>query len=239
MACRYDISTDEGFEFAGKHTKEFNLILQNRIADPPDEKEIIESIPFMQGNLDFSSILGQRVFENREIVFEFLIVDYSYQRRKSIEKSLTNWLMGPSHIKLYDDFSEDYYYIAKCKSINYEDRYEGMTVVITFDAHPFMIGDYLEGSDLWDPFNFELDVFQDAKHTINGSSTVTIYNTGSNMISPKIVASADFEIIKGDATYNLSAGTTNSDEFMFGLGENVMTIKGNGTIEFLFRKELL
>lgn len=40
--------------------------------------------------------------------------------------------------------------MAKCESINYEDRYEGLTAVITFDIYPFMIGEYLESNDIWD-----------------------------------------------------------------------------------------
>lgn len=239
MYCDYGVSTSEGFTFSGEHTSGRKLILQDRVADPPSEKQILEDIPFMQGVLDFSAILGQRVYENRPLTFEFLIVDYSYERRKVIETSLTNWLMKPSHIELYDDFSRGYYYMAKCESIAYEDRYEGMSVIITFDAYPFMIGEYLEGNDLWDPFNFELDVAQTTKFTVRGSESITLYNAGSNMVPPKVIASAQFEIELGNRTFAIPQGVTESSEFTLGLGENKLTIRGNGTIEFQFRKELL
>src|SRR5690625_2415377 len=138
----------EGFKFNGKHSSEFKLRLIDRQADPPLEKKIIEDIPFMQGHLDFSDVLGQRVFNNRPLMFDMLIVNYSYEKRKTIEKSLTNWLMKPSYVHLYDDFSPGYYYLAKCESINYVDRYEGMTAVITFEAYPFMKSELLEGNDI-------------------------------------------------------------------------------------------
>src|SRR5699024_1531335 len=120
MPCGYELDNSEGFNFNGKHSSEYDLILLDRQADPPNEKEILEDIPFMQGMLDFSAILGQRVFENRPITYDMLIVNYSYERRKVIETSLTNWLMGAFQEKLYDDFDRGYYYIAKCDSINYE-----------------------------------------------------------------------------------------------------------------------
>lgn len=239
MYCNYELDTVEGFAVNGKHSREYNLILLDRIADPPQEKQIIENVPFMQGVYDFSAILNQRVYENRPIQFEMLIVDYVYERRKSIETSLTNWLMQPFNIKLYDDFNRNYYYIAKCESINYEDRYEGMTAVITFDAYPFMIGELLEGNDIWDTFNFELDVSQITEYEIKGIKEVTLFNPGSNLVSPKIRASSNLEIIKENQTFNVSAGTSESSEFVFHPGENKLTIKGNGTIEFLFYKELL
>lgn len=234
-----NFNTSEGFKFDGKHTSEYNLILLDRQADPPDEKEIIEEVPFMQGELDFSAILGQRVYKNRTLRFEMIIVNYSYERRKIIETSLTNWLMKPSHIKLYDDFNRHYYYMAKCESINYEDRYEGMTAVITFDAYPFMIGEYLEGNDIWDIFNFELDVAQLTEFDINGSKEITLFNQGSNMIAPKIIASDSFEVVKGNQTFTIPSGTSESSEFIINIGENDLTIKGNGTIEFQIYKELL
>lgn len=229
----------EGFEFDGKHTSEFNLRLIDRQADPPLEKKIIENIPFMQGNLDFSAMLGQRVFENRQLMFNMLIINYDYQKRKNIETSLTNWLMGPSFLRLYDDFSPDYYYLAKCETINYVDRYEGMTAVITFDAYPFKKSEQLEGNDVWDSFNFELDVAQITEFKISESETIKLYNNGSNMVTPKIIASNEFEIIKGSQAYIVPAGTSESSEFTLDLGENDLTVNGNGTIEFQFYKELL
>lgn len=235
----YEFNADEGFTFDGKHTSEFNLILLERVADPPPEKVIKENIPFMQGDLDFSAILGQRVFNNRSLQYRMLIVDYSYERRKTIEKSLTNWLMKPSRIKLYDDFSPNYYYLAKCESIGYVDRYEGMTAVITFDAYPFMIGEYEEGNDIWDIFNFELDVAQVTEFKVTGSKEVTLYNPGSNVVFPKIIASNQFQIVKGNQTFIVPAGESESSEFMLETGENNLTIQGTGTIEFRFYKELL
>lgn len=229
----------EGFTYNGVHSKKYNLRLINRIDNTPTEKEVIENIPYMQGELDFSNILGTRVYENRFPTYEMLIVDYDYQRRKSIEMSLSNWLMKGIKNELYDDFVKNYYYVGKCQSIEYEDRYEGMTAIITFNAYPFKIGEYLEGNDIWDEFNFETDIAQITSYEINGSEQVTLYNGGNNLISPKVIASSSMEIIKGNQTFNVPQGESESYEFMLDLGENTLTINGNGTIEFQFYKEML
>ena len=55
----------EYISFGDFNSRDAGWYLQKREAPTPDEKEIVESIPFMQGVLDFSSVLGERVFEPR------------------------------------------------------------------------------------------------------------------------------------------------------------------------------
>lgn len=52
------LKIEEGFEFDGKHTKEYGMSLKERDAPTPSEKEIIEDVPFMQGHHDFSMFLA-------------------------------------------------------------------------------------------------------------------------------------------------------------------------------------
>ena len=61
----------EYISFGDFNSRDAGWYLQKREAPTPDEKEIVESIPYMQGELDFSSALGERVFESREITYEF------------------------------------------------------------------------------------------------------------------------------------------------------------------------
>ncbi len=230
---------NEGFTRSGTHTKEYNMWLIERQAPTPQEKEIIESVPFMQGHYDFSMILGGRVYENRPLIYVFELLDRNYTSRKSIQTSIENWLMRGGHEPLYDDHAENYHYIAKCTSVDVADAYSGLTITIEFEAYPFKIGDLLEGNDIWDTFNFELDVAQITEFEISGTKSIVLYNAGNNMINPQIKASSDFEISKGNQTFIVPAGTSESHDFMLNTGENNLTITGNGTIEFLFYKELL
>ena len=47
------------------------------------------------------------------------------------------------------------------------------------------------------------------------------------------------EIIKDNITYKVSKGISNSWNFALNKGENKLTVKGNGNIEFKFKKELI
>ncbi len=229
----------EGISRNGIHTKEYNMWLVDRQAPTPEEKSIIESLPFVQGHYDFSTILGGRVYENRPLSYQFEIINRNYQNRKSIQTSLENWLMKGGYEVLYDDHEPGYYWMAKCTRVNTADTYGGLTINIEFDAYPFKISELEEGNDIWDTFNFELDVAQVTEYTINGSTDVMLYNVGASNLTPTIKASAPMTIIKSGVTYHITAGETKSSEFVLFQGENRLTIQGNGTIEFLFHKELI
>ena len=47
------------------------------------------------------------------------------------------------------------------------------------------------------------------------------------------------EVTKGNVTYKFNPGTSKDYRFELSIGENNMTVKGNGSIEFRFRKEVL
>ncbi|WP_079708626.1 hypothetical protein [Paraliobacillus ryukyuensis] len=229
----------EGFSRNGKHTKEYNMWLESREAPTPPEKVVNESIPFMQGSYDFSTILGERVYENRSLSYTFIVLNRDYDHRKTFQTAIENWLMKDGFAPLRDDHSNGYDYIAKCTSVDTSDRIGGLLVKIEFEAYPFKVSNLLEGNDIWDTFNFELDVAQITAFDVEVSKEVTLYNVGATSIVPTIIADASFTIYKGTQTYNVSAGETKSPLFRFDTGENTMTITGNGHIDFQFYKELI
>src|SRR5699024_10490530 len=192
-----------------------DMWLTERHAPTPTEKVITESVPFMQGEYDFSNVLGFRVYENRPITYVFEIIGNKYHNRKSIQTSLENWLMRSGFAPLYDTHDEGYRYMAKCESVDVVDNeeYKTLEVTITFEAYPFKIGELLEGNDIWDTFNFEIDVAQVTEFNITGTEQVVLYNAGSNIITPKIRTTSPMTIIKDGVTYSLQQGETTSDEF--------------------------
>lgn len=228
-----------GFTRSGIHTREYGMWLVNRQAPTPSEKQIIESVPFMQGVYDFSNILGERVYENRSLTYVFEIKQQDYERRKINQTAIENWLKKDGVAPLYDDHARGYYYMAKCTSINTDDFYGGLRVTTTWDAYPFKISELPEGHDIWDEFNFELDVAIPSEIEVNGTETVNLYNIGMSSKSPKITTTAPMSIIKNGITYNLPAGEIQDEDFRLMVGDNNLTIVGNGTIKFEWYKELL
>ena len=231
-----------GITFNGRHS--FNdmgyKILSNREIKSPSKIKVKKSVPYMNGSYDFSNLYGGNCFTDRVLEYTFLLKATSNKNLEAVRMDCENWLMGTNEqTKLIDDNMNLYYYLAECENIEFEDM--GLTgkLTATFNAYPFRLYGWVEGNDLWDRFNFELDVSQEVKFDIEGSKDIVLYNQGATHVKPTIIASSDMEIVKDDITYSIEKGTTNDWQFVLGVGENHLTVKGTGTIEFEFRKEVL
>ena len=231
-----------GITFNGRHS--FNdmgyKILSNREIKSPSKIKVKKSVPYMNGSYDFSNLYGGNCFTDRVLEYTFLLKATSNKNLEAVRMDCENWLMGTNEqTKLIDDNMNLYYYLAECESVKFEDMGLVGKLTATFNAYPFRLYGWVEGNDLWDRFNFELDVSQDVKFDIEGSKDIVLYNQGATHVKPTIIASSDMEIVKDDITYSIEKGTTNDWQFVLGVGENHLTVKGTGTIEFEFRKEVL
>lgn len=231
-----------GITFNNKHSfRDFNIkVLNTREIKTPSKRKILETIPFFNGDYDFSNLYGGTTYDNRQLVYEFIVRSSNQQQLEYKRMNIENWLMGTNEkTKLIDDNTPNFYYLAECIDLDFEDMYVNGTIKATFDAYPFRIGANYEGNNLWDNFNFESDVLQDTKFTVNGYANVNIYNSSAIDIEPAIIASSEFEIIKDSKKFIVEAGESKDYRFKLKKGENNITLKGNGTIEFRFRKEVL
>ena len=231
-----------GITYNNKHSyDDLNLIvLDTRVIETPSKIKITETIPFRNGSYDFSNLYGGGCYSERKIEYEFLVKADSRQKLEYLRTYIDNWLLNTNEkTVLMDDNLKDYYYLAECESVDYEDLIKNGKIKAIFTAYPFKISSAYEGNNLWDNFNFELDVLQDTKFTVNGSSNVNIYNSSAIDIEPTIIASSQFEIVLDNKKYIVESGTSKDYRFKLKKGNNNIALKGNGTIEFRFRKEVL
>lgn len=231
-----------GITFDGKHSyKDYGLrVVERHIGNPPKIKRK-ERVPFSNELYDFSGIYGGQEYDERVLTYVFGIHDYDKINLSMKRVEVLNWLVPVNQkVKLIDDYIPGYYFMAEVEEApNFDElRFRGR-LTVTFTAYPFKIGELYEGNDLWDPFNFLLDVAQITDYEVAGTKTVNLYNPGASIIKPKIRASSPMEVIKGNTTFNVPSGESESHDFVLNQGANKMTIKGNGTIEFLFYKELI
>ena len=231
-----------GISYNNKHS--FNdlglTVLNTRVIETPSKIKITETIPFMNGSYDFSNLYGSNCYTERQIEYEFLIKARNSTELEFKRMQAEQWLLSPNtKTPLIDDNLSGYYYKAECISTEFEDLINIGKLKATFIAYPFRISTEYEGNNLWDSFNFERDVLQDTKFTVNGISSVSIYNSSVIDIEPEIIASSQFEITLDNKKYTVKAGTSKDYRFKFKKGANNLTLKGNGTIEFRFRKEVL
>ena len=183
---------------------------------------------------------GSNCYTERKLEYEFLIKADNNKDLELKRMDIENWLLSSStKTKLFDDNLDGYYYNAECISTEFEDINNIGKLKAIFTAYPFKISSEYEGNNLWDSFNFEKDILQDTKFTVNGISSVSIYNPSIIDIEPEIIASSGFEITLDNKKYVVNAGNSKDYRFKLKPGTNNLTLKGNGTIEFRFRKEVL
>lgn len=231
-----------GFSTKGQHISDLGFRLINRNAPPPKDQEIRESIFGVHGDYDFSMILGEPIKENRLIKYVVRTRERERERFRLLKTRLENWLLDGQISPIYDDYEPGYYYLGKCISVDLEaDDYRGVaTFSITFDCYPFKVAELPEGHDIWDEFNFELDIAQITEFEVNGAGNITLYNVGSSSVAPKIKTTGAVKIIKDNYTLNIdSAGTYSSEQLRLTSGENKLKLEGNATVEFVFYKELI
>lgn len=228
-----------GFKTKQKSPEEFGLRLISRYLPPPEDVDLPEEIPGMHGSVDFSMMFGERIAKNRPLTYEYQLFEPEPIKRNFVKRQVENWLLRGTHEPLWDDSEPLYYYMAKVINVDTSvDIATGMMkYTIEFDAYPYKIKETPEDDPYWDTKDIT-DYVQDTAFTISGSKVVDLVNVGIIGSVPTITSSSAMTISKGNKTFQISAGITNSERFRLEVGNNPMTIIGNGTISFSWHKEV-
>lgn len=236
----------KGIIFNGKHSyHDMNISMTGeRKIGYPRKRKIKVAPPYSNQVHDFSELYGDQVYEERPLYYQFNIInfhDLSIERVEHLSTVIVNWLMNSNgKQKLIDPYIPGYYFMAEVEGdidLNHLVHYGILDV--SFIAYPFKISELPEGHDIWDEFNFELDIAQILKHTVNGTKTITLFNTGTPSVVPTVITSAPFKVTINNVEYSFSSGTSKDENFRLSSGEHKVTLQGNGNIEFIFHKELI
>lgn len=76
----------------------FGFRMRNPQHPKPNQKIYTIDIPYRDGAIDLSDVMGQRYYERREISFEFWKRCQSLSDAISNERTFTNWLMSLTSI---------------------------------------------------------------------------------------------------------------------------------------------
>ncbi|MCU5306725.1 phage tail protein [Bacillus cereus] len=235
-----------GIKFDGKHSYNdmgYTMPAERDIGFPSKEKIIVQ-VPFSNVEYDFSELYGSQTYGSRQLKYQFNVVrrgNYTPHAMQVEKTKLINWLMNTNgRKKLYDDTIPGYYFLAELESAaDVQDDWETGTLTATFRAYPFMIAELHEGNDIWDTFNFDLDVVQTTDFTVDGILCIKLINPGSPDVTPEIKVSKQMKVIKEGVTYTVPAGTIIDKNFVLKSGVNSIKIIGYGTVSFRFYKELI
>lgn len=227
--------------FSNLNTRDLHLRYVERDAPTPEEKEIIEEIPFSQGVFDFSDMMGEKFYGNREISYVFKAFTRHYSSRQLLERKLKSQLMMTNNQKLMDSHDPDYFWMGKCKSVSVEDDHlAGVLIVsIVFDLYPFAFRERMDTSDVWDTFNFDEDVAQVGHYQVNGSREFLLINAGNASAVLEIETSNSFTMSINHQAFGITKGHTKDERLRLSVGENRINITGTGTIQLNFRREVM
>jgi predicted phage tail component-like protein len=221
---------------------DIGVMIESINIQPPSKKKIKQSVPFMNGSYDFSTVgsLGEIVYEGRIIKVKFILAEKNRALLYMKYTKVMEWLLGSGQSQLIFTDMPDCYYMAEVENApSFEEvvRRAGKFDV-EFIAEPFKTGVDYAGNNLWDPFNFEEDYMQDTEFDVIGSSLVTMYNPGRAVV-PVINVDAVMTATIGGYTANLSIGDNIDYGFKLQPIENTINITGTGHIKILFRKVML
>lgn len=233
------IIASEGFVFNNYDTRLNGWWLTERTAPTPEEQEITESVPYRQGSYDFSMIDNERFFNNREITYKLLYVGEKYHNRKGLEQELKRQLMPHNWDKLVDTHEPTYYWRAKCKSVEVTDNSDNETLEasIVFTAYPYAYTNHNEGADYWDDVFFPHWIWQQVKFNVNGSQDVNVKNIGSRPVLSSFVVTGNIKAKGSFGEVSLNDGNYKQTQVVLDIGDNKINLSGNGTIEFIFKRE--
>ena len=109
------------------------------------------------------------------------------------------------------------------------------TIVIDCDCDPYKI-EKNSSSDpwVWDTFSFVDGIIYVNRVTVSGTASATLINR-RKVVSPTFTCSAAMTATFEGVTYNLPVGTTTILDIRLQEGENIITFKGNGTVQIDYK----
>ena len=176
----------KGITFNGKHSyRDMDITMTGeRTIGYPNKRKIKVAPPLSNITYDFSELYGDQVYEERTLTYRFNMVNYHELDYASVQHEATkvvNWLMNSNgKKKLFDPDIKGYYFLAEVEGgVELEHFIRSGVLNVTFIAYPFKISVLPEGHDIWDEFNFELDMAQNLTYSMDGEYTFKQLPIGS------------------------------------------------------------
>ena len=216
-------------------------VKERDIGKPNKKKDGLDSVAHSSIVYDFSELYGGDAYEERVLRYTLNIIGSNETRTSSqfLETEFNNFIFSKPQFRLIDEVFPGYYFLAEVREgTDFSPILSVGELSVTFHCYAFRIKESREGSPYWDDYTI-LDRYQETIFTVQGTQTIQLYNDGSNYVIPTVVASSNFQVTLNGVTYPFSAGSITIDIFTLSEGLNILTVTGNGTIEFRFHKELI
>ena len=233
------------FKYDGlKSYDDFGFVIKDLYIGMPQPNLILESVPYMQGVYDFSSVGGETKYTTRDIQITLQLDRYEYFIKNIVYFNLkvVNWL---NNVQTMQELKIDYVqgtFMARVEEIGElqvtEDTIE---LAVKFKAQPFRTWDLYEGHNIWDEMNFDSDWFQDTKFTVLDDEykvDIELNNISVTKAKPVIIVDGNVKVEFDGFIYTFGSGKY-YNQIWLSKGINKVKLYGYGTIEFVWFKELI
>lgn len=216
--------------FKGKDSElDFDIYPAKKDLTPPKKKRISETVPFMNGEWDFSKIGGEQYYEPRICKYEFDIIGNTKQEMNELAKRVNTWLtVDCEGESLKDtDIAGFHFVVINADSSFAEDGLQGL-LTVKFTCEPYMIADAMT------------DISKQARTT---AQTFTYYNGGSKPVPVNVILGTTQNIVFNGVEYaNATTAMLKNTTIMLPVGETVVTVQAvntNGTFRLQWTEEVI
>ena len=218
-----------------KHTyDDFGLRITTINIGFPSAKTSKIDIPGADGYLDMTDYFGTR-YDTRKLTIECDVEDQNYYNWAGLMSQISNYLHGKRR-KIVLDWDNGFYYLGRGSCEYDKDNRVYSEITLKFECDPYKYDLTATDEDwLWDPFDFEEGVIREyGNQAVDGTLALTV--VGSPMpVVPKIIVSADMQVLFGGESYRLKAGENYLPDIEIKEGEHVLTFTGHGTVTVSYR----
>lgn len=231
-----------GFEFAGHHSSDFELVvLAEKAVTMPSKRKSQLQLPYRTGYIDLSDLYGLNTYDERTVTFPCRL-PYGQENLSLMNIKLTelmNWLMKPTgKILLKDDAMPGYAFLAEVQTApTIEEGWDFCKVTIVFQCYAYRLKHCYD--DVWDTFCFDLDAASNIEADVKGHESILLINTGQNCAKLTINCSSAMSASVNDHVFALKAGDNVNPYLELMPGENTVNLEGTGHVRFDWTEEWL
>ncbi|MDD5957882.1 MAG: hypothetical protein PUC19_03310 [Ligilactobacillus ruminis] len=231
-----------GFEFAGHHSSDFELVvLAEKTVTMPSKRKSQLQLPYRTGYIDLSDLYGLNTYDERTVTFPCRL-PYGQNNLSLMNIKLTelmNWLMKPTgKTLLKDDAMPGYAFMAEVQTApTIEEGWNFCKVTVVFQCYAYRLKHCYD--DVWDTFCFDLDAASNIEADVKGHESILLINTGQNCAKLTINCSSAMSASVNDHVFALKAGDNVNPYLELMPGENTVNLEGTGHVRFDWTEEWL
>ena len=238
-----------GINFNGKNSfDDFGITIADggRSFPMPELKTITESVPFMNGEYDFTFMDGKGYYNRRKICVTFNIIGKDWADAFDKLAQVVSWLCSGRGGELTFDDMPDYAFTDVSANISEELNVIGRRAVqlgVEFSAYPYMFAKDF-GERGWDSLKFTDDDYLNVlSYSIPGG--YGFYSYADHEIQPFLTfiksgsSSLSFVLNGKTFVFSESAERFKREGFILKPGANGIIVSGSGTLKITAREEVL